>query len=65
MIETAGTLGNRASVSIPSVPIELPLVSEKDEEDIIACARDKIDYIILTGIRTTDNVMKYKEIIGW
>lgn len=64
VIETAGSIRNHVNVTIPSVPIELPLLTQKDEEDIMAAVHDKVDYIIIPGIRTVDNLTKYKEALG-
>lgn len=64
IVETAGKLANRASVSIPSVPIELPFMSERDLDDIKICIEQKIDVIIVPGVRGGENVIKFREQLG-
>jgi len=62
-IINGGTLGNKKSLSVPGVHLDIPFVSEQDLEDIIyACEHDG-DFLALSFVSTKDEVLQVREIL--
>ena len=62
-IINGGVLGNKKSLSVPGVHLDIPFISEQDREDIIyACEHDG-DFIALSFVSTKDDVLEAKEIL--
>ena len=62
-IINGGFLGNKKSLSVPGVHLDIPFISEQDREDIIyACEHDG-DFIALSFVSTKDDVLEAKEIL--
>lgn len=62
-IINGGVLGNKKSLSVPGVHLDIPFVSDQDKEDIIyACEHDG-DFLALSFVSTKEDVLKVKEIL--
>lgn len=62
-IINGGVLGNKKSLSVPGVHLDIPFISEQDRQDIIyACEHDG-DFIALSFVSTKDDVLEAKEIL--
>ena len=62
-IISGGVLGNKKSLSVPGVHLNMPFISEQDEEDIIyACEHDG-DFLALSFVSTKEEVLSVKEIL--
>lgn len=62
-IINGGVLGNKKSLSVPGVHLDIPFISEQDREDIIyACEHDG-DFVALSFVSTKDDVLEAKEIM--
>ena len=58
-----GTLGNRKSMSVPGVKLNIPYVSELDRKDIeYACANGG-EYLALSFVSCKEDVLEIKEIL--
>ena len=62
-IIVGGVLGNKKSLSVPGVHLDMPFVSEEDKADIIyACEHDG-DFLALSFVSTKEDVLQVKEIL--
>ena len=62
-IINGGVLGNKKSLSAPGVHLDIPFISEYDEEDIrYACNHDG-DFIALSFVSTKEDLLEAKKII--
>lgn len=63
VILNGGILGDRKSLSVPGVRLDIPFVSEQDREDIIYACHHDGDFIALSFVNTKDDVLAVKEIL--
>lgn len=62
-VVAGGTLGNRKSMSVPGVKLNIPYVSEADRKDIeYACANGG-EYLALSFVSCKEDVLEIKEIL--
>ena len=62
-IINGGVLGNRKSLSVPGVHLDIPFISKEDDEDIrYACNHDG-DFLALSFVSTKEDVLEAKKII--
>jgi len=62
-IINGGILGNKKSLSVPGVHLNVPFISEYDREDIIyACEHDG-DFLALSFVSTKEDVLEAREIL--
>ena len=57
------TLGNRKSVNVPGVRINLPSLTEKDKNNILYAIEKDIDYIAHSFVRNRQDVLDIREIL--
>ena len=62
-ILNGGVLGNRKSLNVPSVKLNIPFISEVDHEDIVYACRHDADFIALSFVSSRDDVLKVREIL--
>jgi pyruvate kinase len=60
LIENDGILGPRKSVNVPAVKINLPSVSEKDKVFLEMAAKNNIDFIAHSFVRSKDDILDVK-----
>lgn len=58
-----GILKNRKGMNLPGVNISAPSLTEKDREDLDFCIQQKVDYIALSFVRTSEDIINIKEIL--
>lgn len=58
-----GVLGNKKSLNVPKVNLDIPFISESDKKDIIFACRNKADFIALSFVNNKENVLEVKEIL--
>lgn len=63
-IISGGVLGNKKSLSVPGVKLDIPFISEQDREDIIYACEHEGDFIALSFISSKEDIMEAKEIIN-
>jgi pyruvate kinase len=56
-------LGNRKSVNVPGVRINLPSLTEKDKTNILYAIENKIDFIAHSFVRSKQDVMDIQRIL--
>ena len=62
-ITSGGVLGNKKSLSVPGVHLDMPFISEQDEEDIIYACEHEGDFLALSFVSTKEDVLSAKEIL--
>ncbi len=51
-----GRLGNNKSVSIPGTFFPLPLLTKKDKDALVMAAKNRVDFVALSFVRTAEDV---------
>ena len=62
-IVNGGVLGDRKSLSVPGVKLDIPFISEQDREDIIYACRHEGDFLALSFVSCREDVLEAKEIL--
>lgn len=62
-IINGGTLGNRKSLSVPGVQLDIPYVSEVDKEDIKYACEHGGEFLAISFVSSAKDVLEVKEII--
>ncbi|KAJ6944970.1 pyruvate kinase [Populus alba x Populus x berolinensis] len=63
--ENSATLGERKNVNLPGVIVDLPTLTEKDKEDILAWGvPNKIDMIALSFVRKGSDLVEVRKLLG-
>lgn len=63
MIISGGVLGNKKSLNVPNVKLNIPFISEVDYEDIVYACRHDADFIALSFVSCRDDVLRVKDIL--
>ena len=61
--QNEATLGNRKSVNVPGVRINLPSLTEKDRNNILYAIEKDIDFIAHSFVRNKQDILDIKEIL--
>ncbi len=56
MVINGGTLGENKGINLPGIPVKVPALTEKDEEDLAFIASQNVDVIALSFVRTADDI---------
>ncbi|RZS22162.1 hypothetical protein BHM03_00054904 [Ensete ventricosum] len=63
--ENSAVLGERKNVNLPGVIVDLPTLTEKDEEDILKWGiPNKIDMIALSFVRKGSDLVEVRKVLG-
>ncbi|XP_057417773.1 pyruvate kinase, cytosolic isozyme-like [Lotus japonicus] len=63
--ENSAMLGERKNVNLPGVVVDLPTLTEKDKEDIMAWGvPNKIDMIALSFVRKGSDLVEVRKLLG-
>lgn len=62
-IISGGVLGNRKSLSVPGVSLDIPYVSELDRADIKYACEHGGEYLAISFVSSRDDVLEIKEIL--
>jgi len=62
IVNNSGVIKNKKSLNIPNVHIKLPALSEKDKKFIHFCARENIDFITHSFMRSREDIAEIKKI---
>jgi pyruvate kinase len=55
-IVNGGMLGENKGINLPGIPVNVPSLTEKDEEDLIFAVRAGVDALAVSFVRTADDV---------
>ena len=61
-IISGGVLGNKKSLNVPGVKLDIPFISDDDREDLIYACKNEGDFIALSFVNTKDDVLEAREI---
>ena len=59
-IVNGGTLGENKGINLPGIPVNVPSLTEKDEEDLIFAIGQDVDTVAVSFVRTADDVRHVK-----
>lgn len=62
-IVNGGVLGNKKSLSVPGVKLDIPFISDVDREDIIYACEHEGDFIALSFVSSKEDVLEAREIL--
>ena len=62
-IIAGGVLGNKKSLSVPGVQLDIPFISEQDREDIIYACQNEGDFLALSFVSTKEDVSDIKTML--
>lgn len=62
-IINGGKLGNKKSLSVPGVNLNIPFISEMDRQDIKYSCENGGEFLALSFVSTPENVLEVKEIL--
>jgi pyruvate kinase len=63
-IENDGVLGSRKSVNIPGIKLNLPSLTDKDKRFLEMAARNEVDFIAHSFVRSKQDVLDVKEVLA-
>jgi pyruvate kinase len=55
-IINGGMLGENKGINLPGIPVKVPSLTEKDEEDLVFAVGEGVDAIAVSFVRTADDV---------
>ena len=56
LIVNGGMLGENKGINLPGIPVKVPALTEKDEEDLVFIAGQNVDAIALSFVRTAEDI---------
>jgi pyruvate kinase len=59
-IVNGGTLGENKGINLPGIPVKVPSLTEKDEEDLIFAIGQGVDTVAVSFVRTADDIRHVK-----
>lgn len=62
-IINGGVLGNKKSLSVPGVHLDIPFISEEDYEDIVYACKHDGNFLALSFVSTKEDVLAVREIL--
>lgn len=63
VVEVPGEVSNNKGINLPGVPVNVPALSEKDEDDLRWAIRMGVDYIALSFVRDASDITRVHEIM--
>lgn len=63
VVEIPGTVSNNKGINLPGVAVNVPALSDKDEQDLRWALRLGVDYIALSFVRDASDITRVHEIM--
>jgi len=63
VVEVPGFVSNNKGINLPGVAVNVPALSEKDEDDLRWALRLGVDYIALSFVRNAEDISRVHEIM--
>ena len=63
IVKNGGKLSNRKSINVPGLSLNLPLLGEKDKQDIIFGIQNGFDIIAASFVRKPDDIIAIREVL--
>ncbi len=63
VVISGGILGNKKSLSVPGVKLDIPFISKIDMEDIVYALEHDADFIALSFVSTKEDVLEVRKIL--
>lgn len=63
VVEVPGTVSNNKGINLPGVAVNVPALSEKDEDDLRWAIRLGVDYIALSFVRDAKDITRVHDIM--
>ena len=63
-VTNGGLLGNKKSINLPGVHVNIPSLKEKDIQDLKDAAREDFDYIAASFIRNAEDVKAIRKVLN-
>ncbi|GEN82226.1 pyruvate kinase [Sporosarcina luteola] len=63
LVVNSGTLKNKKGVNVPGVSVQLPGITEKDQEDILFGIKEGVDFIAASFVRRSSDVMEIRGLL--
>lgn len=60
-IINGGLLGENKGINLPGIPVKVPSLTEKDEEDLVFAIGEGVDVVAVSFVRTADDVRHVKK----
>lgn len=60
-----GVLSSRKSINVPNVSIDMPYMSEKDEQDILFGIKHDVDFVAASFVRRKEDVITLRRFIDY
>ncbi|MFC1883128.1 pyruvate kinase [Thermodesulfobacteriota bacterium] len=63
-VTTGGVLSSHKGINLPSGTIKAPSMTEKDHQDLIFGLKNNVDYVALSFVRQSEDILKIKNLIN-
>jgi len=64
LVNNSGYIKDQKGVNVPGVRLSMPYISDKDREDLVFSATNKVDMIALSFVRRKEDVLAIREILN-
>lgn len=65
VIENGGILSNHKSINIPNFHIDMPYISERDEDDLIFGIQNDVDFVAASFVRCKEDVIALRRFLDY
>lgn len=63
IVENGGILGNKKSLNVPGVHLDMPFISVQDKNDILYAAKNDGDFLALSFVSTKEDVLSVRKLL--